>query len=68
MYLKFVVCIFSDEKLKLKSMFREPDKVVDLIVNKYEIMSEMMAEYLMESSISPVAVSIRDVNSSKEKK
>jgi len=59
MYIQLLYHFYlTDEKLKLKNMFRDPDKVVDLLANKYSVMSQKMAEYLMESSINPVAVSI----------
>lgn len=48
---------FADDKLKLKNMFRDPDRVVEILVYKYNILSRMMAERLLESSLNPVAVS-----------
>lgn len=50
------VLLFADDKLKLKNMFRDPDRVVEILAYKYNILSRMMAERLLESSLNPVAV------------
>ncbi|XP_052766846.1 uncharacterized protein LOC128207750 isoform X2 [Mya arenaria] len=45
-----------DKKLKLKNMFKDPSKVVDIIAVKYNIMSVRMTEYVLESTLNPVSV------------
>ncbi|XP_052267233.1 retinal-specific phospholipid-transporting ATPase ABCA4-like [Dreissena polymorpha] len=45
-----------DEALKLKNMFKDPARVIDIIANKYGILSPKMAEYLLESTLNPVAI------------
>ncbi|KAL4240022.1 ATP-binding cassette sub- A member 12 [Mactra antiquata] len=44
-----------DEKLLLKNMFKDSDKVVQILSNKYKILDPRLAHALMDASLNPVA-------------
>lgn len=67
MHLRFIIytCItipfvfdIVDEKLVIRNMFKDPDEVVHILSDKYNILEKRVAESLLDASLNALAVSI----------
>ena len=56
-HLSLLLSYFTDNRLVLKNLVRDEEKIIQLLVDKHKLMSGKQARALMDASLNPLEVS-----------